>query len=132
MIEVPVARPSRPSVRLTALDIAITTKMKKISAPTLVMLSQLMSLTKEIGAPRTRVGVRPAGRYPERDHAEDSADDRLPDELLAWAQAEAVLLGDLQVVIDEADHAEADEEAEQHHTGGGRPGRRAELVGGER
>ena len=46
-MDVPVARPSRPSVRLTALDIAMTTKTKKMTAPILVMLSQSMSWTHD-------------------------------------------------------------------------------------
>jgi hypothetical protein len=64
MIDVPVARPSRPSVRFTAFDIAITMKMNSRTAPTLVISRTSMSRMNEIVELATVSGSGPLlGKY---------------------------------------------------------------------
>ena len=59
----------------------------------------------------------------QREPAEDQGDHGLADHLRLAAQAEAALLGDLDVVVEEADQAHPDEEEEQQQ----RRGRRLRL-----
>ena len=54
----------------------------------------------------------------EREPAEDDRDEGLADDLRLAAQAEAALLGDLDVVVEEADGAEPDEQEQQQQRRG--------------
>ena len=68
-------------------------------------------------------GLVPVAGQVQRDDAEDGADQGLADQLGAHVQAEAVLLADLEVVVDEPEHAGTDEQPQQHDPGrGGRGG----------
>src|SRR5699024_9407706 len=60
-------------------------------------------------------------REQQRHHGEGGRDQELAEELVAGAQPGAVLLGDLEVVVAEPDHAEADGEGgQQQHGDAGR------------
>ena len=58
------------------------------------------------------VWPRSSGNW-QRQHAEHHRDQRLAGELRLAAQAEAALLGDLDVVVEEADRAQPDEQEQQ-------------------
>ena len=60
---------------------------------------------------------------------EDQADDDLADELRLAAEAEAALLGDLDVVVEEADRAQpAEQEQQQQRRRAGRGSQVASLA----
>ena len=112
------ARPSRPSVRFTPLDIARimnSAQTTKITGP--------IDQPKSVGEGQLGGGRGPPreSREVQRQDREGDADDELAGHLRLGPQAEAALLDDLDVVVEEADQAHAGDQEEHQHAGDGRP-----------
>ena len=119
MIAAPAARPSSPSVRLTALVVAVTrNQIHSMNSPS--GSTSAVSRRNEIAS---EAGVRPSASGNCSDsQANDERDGRLAEQLGARPHAGAALLEDLQVVVGDADQAEAhrqveDEQARTRLTG---------------
>ena len=111
------ARPSRPSVRFTPLlqpeiiSWAQTTNSSRPTTGPAKARSTLVSRMNETWR-RGRAAEALVGELQRQDRERDG-DRRLPGQLGPGAQPEAALPGDLQVVVEEADQAEAGHQ-EQH------------------
>ena len=105
------ARPSRPSVRFTAL-LEPGDHHQDQQHHHDGRQREVVEVADEREVPRRR-GLAALVGDGQREHAEHHRDQRLAGELRLAAQAEAALLGDLDVVVEEADGAEPDEQEQQ-------------------
>ena len=117
MSETPVARPSRPSVRFTALDQAETSRLAQITKrirPTVAPANARSKSVSRRNEILVDAGVREfvVGEL-QGEHGERDADDALADQLGARRQAERALPGDLGEVVEEPDQAEARHEEQR-------------------
>ncbi len=121
-MQAPAARPSRPSVRFTALLVPATISQISTTASTIGSTSQSISRRNEILVDGRSAAVVVLEPRRERERAEDQRHGGLADHLGPRVETEAPAAGDADVVVEEADQSQAGEQEQQQ------PGRRRRHV----